>query len=94
MSLLERCYTFLTLLVWNHAVNKIEIEWPLDRIYTHLKFDVCCSDFLRELFHNNKELLYNENENVKFIRLIIQEINKTPLESIYKAKLMDVLRVL
>jgi inositol 1,4,5-triphosphate receptor type 1/inositol 1,4,5-triphosphate receptor type 3 len=28
-GLLNISYKFLTLFIWNHAMNKIEIKWPL-----------------------------------------------------------------
>ncbi|CAD8193240.1 unnamed protein product [Paramecium pentaurelia] len=92
-GLLNSCYKFLTLFIWNHATNKIEIKWPLKQIYQHLQYNSCCIDFVRELYHNNKELLYNENEVSVAIRSIIQQMNKEKPDSMYRVKLFDSLRV-
>lgn len=94
LKLLDMCYQFLTLLIWNNPVNKIEITFNLRDVYKHLAFNISSVDFVRELFSNNRELLYNTNEVKKLLEVLIAEINRLPANSHHKGKLMDVLRII
>ena len=62
LKLLDICYEFLTLLIWNNPIIKLEIGIDLARVYQHLKYNIVAIDFVRELFTSNKDLLYNTND--------------------------------
>ena len=60
MKLLNSCYDFLTMLIWNHPENKQDFN-IIEIAIKHLKFNVGCAEFLRELFSNNKVALFSEH---------------------------------
>ena len=53
-----------------------------------------CIDFLREMYDNNKTLLFNYDDVRKLIKEICNSINAEPEGSYYKSKLLDFFRFL
>ena len=51
-------------------------------------------DFFKEMYDNNKNMLYNEREIVSLTTTICEIINTLPDESFYRAKLLDFFRCL
>jgi len=84
----------LTLLIWNHMDNKMELAKYKGFMYHHIHMNVGVVDFLRELFTNNKPLLFSEREIPIIIGHIISACDKVRNALFYKSKLLDFLRVL
>jgi inositol 1,4,5-triphosphate receptor type 1/inositol 1,4,5-triphosphate receptor type 3 len=51
-------------------------------------------DFLKELFTNNKPLLFSEREIPVILNHVVSACDKMPASNFYKGKLVDFLRVL
>ena len=102
MKLLEICYNFLTVLIWNHSDNKNDLMPSAKLLSNHIKFNIGCIDFIRELFTNNKPLLYSESDITNILNDVVTICTRIwynlgkhePLSSYYKSKLLDFLRVL
>jgi inositol 1,4,5-triphosphate receptor type 1/inositol 1,4,5-triphosphate receptor type 3 len=60
----------------------------------HIKKNVGCIDFLKEMYDNNKTMLYNEGAVFDLIKEICENIEAEPEDSYYKAKLLDFYRYL
>lgn len=60
----------------------------------HLKQNVGCIDFLKEMYDNNKTMLFNEANLLKFVKEICSTIENEPDNSYYKSKLLDFFRFL
>jgi inositol 1,4,5-triphosphate receptor type 1/inositol 1,4,5-triphosphate receptor type 3 len=60
----------------------------------HLKKNVGCIDFLKEMYDNNKTMLFNEANLLKFVKEICTTIENEPEHSFYKSKLLDFFRFL
>lgn len=63
-------------------------------MYKHIPYNVGVIDYLKELFTNNKPLLFSEREIPIIIHHVISACNLTSSNEYYKAKLLDFLRVL
>jgi inositol 1,4,5-triphosphate receptor type 1/inositol 1,4,5-triphosphate receptor type 3 len=74
--------------------NKMELARYKATMYNHIHLNVGVVDFLRELFTNNKPLLFSEREIPIIISHIIGACDKVANTLYYKAKLLDFLRVL
>lgn len=55
-------------LVWNYQDIKLELIPYVPRIISHIDKNVGCIDFLKEMYDNNKNMLYNEVEITKLIK--------------------------
>lgn len=82
------------MLIWNHMDNKMELAKFKNQMYKHIPYNVGVIDFLKELFTNNKPLLFSEREIPIIINHVVSSCNSVPWDQIYKAKLLDFLRVL
>jgi inositol 1,4,5-triphosphate receptor type 1/inositol 1,4,5-triphosphate receptor type 3 len=91
---LNSCYRFLALLIWNNLQNKLEITFDMKLAYQHMMTVSYCVDFVREMFHNNKVLLYNEKQVTQVVKSVCKSLKSLPKDSYQRAKLMDLLRVL
>ena len=60
----------------------------------HLPHNVGVIDFFKELYDNNKNLLYNEKEINTLTKRICEIINQLPDSSFYRSKLLDFFRCL
>lgn len=74
--------------------NKMELSKSKNQMYKHIPYNVGVIDFLRELFTNNKPLLFSEREIPIIINHVVKACNSILWTQFYKAKLLDFLRVL
>ena len=74
--------------------NKMEMARYKNFMYEHICSNVGVVDFLRELFTNNKPLLFSEREIPIITGQIISACDKASNNLFYKSKLLDFLRVL
>ena len=61
-KLLHMCYIFLTGLIINNQESKLQIEKYVGPMKNHLEYNVGAIDFFKEMYDNNKNMLYNQNE--------------------------------
>lgn len=94
MKVLHAVYNFLTVMIWNHNENKKDLTYFLRFSKTHLKYNVGCIDFFREMYTNNKSLVKAESEVEEIVDEVVSIANSLELNSFYKSKLMNFLRVL
>lgn len=94
VKLLDVIYEFLTLLILNNAYNKSVLKVKFKQVMHHLSMNIACCDFLREIFVNNKDLLYNESLVRSLVVNVANNVNSLGVKDYYKAKLLDVLRVI
>lgn len=93
-KLLHLCYKFLVSLTWNYQPVKVALSAFVPRLTHHIVSNVGCIDFLKEMYDNNKGMLFNENAIVKLAKSICSVINAEPFESFYRSKLLDFFRFL
>ena len=55
-------------LIWNFQVIKPSLICYIPRISHHLLKNVGCIDFLKEMYDNNKTMLFNEVNMVKLVK--------------------------
>ena len=67
-KLLHLSYKFLVSLVWNNEHVKPTLISYLPEIQHHIKKNVGSIDFLKEMYDNNKTLLFNQNNVRKLIK--------------------------
>ena len=60
MKLLHMCYYFIVALIENYNQIKAEMQGHIPKLIHHLQRNVGCIDFLKEMYDNNKAMLYNE----------------------------------
>lgn len=60
----------------------------------HLRYNIGCIDFFREMYSNNKKLVKSESDLSQLVDLVVSTANKLEMSSYYKSKLIDFLRVL
>lgn len=63
-------------------------------MYSHIEYNIGCIEFFRELFSNNKSLLFSEREIGTISEMAIKCSNRRSISEFYKSKLLDFLRVL
>ncbi len=68
LKLLHLSYKFLVSLVWNNQNIKPTLIGYLPYIQHHLRKNVGSIDFLKEMYDNNKTLLFNQVHVRKLIR--------------------------
>ena len=56
--------------------------------------NVGCVDFLKEMYDNNKNMLFNESQVFELIKFMCDAIENEPHDSYYKSKLLDFFRYL
>ena len=54
------CYFFIVALIENYNQIKAEMQWHIPKMIHHIERNVGCIDFLKEMYDNNKGMLYNE----------------------------------
>lgn len=92
--MLQACYDYLTILIWNHMETKLQISRYKNAIYKHIKYNVNSIEFLKVLFVNNKVLLYSESEINTILQLVLVTCNSLGLDKYLKSKTLDFLRVI
>jgi len=70
LKLLHLCYKFLVSLIWNFQDIKPLLINFIPMVSHHLKKNVGCIDFMKEMYDNNKSMLFNENGVVKLVKEI------------------------
>lgn len=94
-KLLHLCYKFMVSIIENNQSVKLTLMEYIPRIKHHIKSNVGCVDFLKEMYDNNKNMLFNETEILDLIKLICRVIQEEMVSfSYYKAKLLDFFRYL
>jgi hypothetical protein len=68
LKLLHLCYKFFVSLIWNFQDIKPSLIQYIPRISHHLKKNVGSIDFLKEMYDNNKAMLFNEGNVIKLIK--------------------------
>ena len=81
-------------LIWNNQHLKPTLIGYLPYIQHHLRKNVGSIDFLKEMYDNNKTLLFNQVNVRKLIKEICNAIDSEPLTSYYRSKLLDFFRFL
>lgn len=66
----------------------------VEHMKVHLPHNVGVIDFFKELYDNNKNLLYAEREIIRLTKRICEIINQLPDDSFYRSKLLDFFRCL
>ena len=89
---LNASYNFLTVLVWNNIDNKKELEFILRVAEPHLKENVGCIDFFKQMYTNNKKLVKSK-DIASVIEKVIEYANDWALNKFQKSKLLDFLRI-
>lgn len=74
LKLLHLAYKFLVSLIWNFQNIKPSLIPYIPIISHHLKKNVGCIDFLKEMYDNNKTMLFNEVNLLKFVKEICTTI--------------------
>ncbi len=94
LKLVNAIYFYLTLIVWNNHENKKEFSHCLGQLESHVQVNLGYADFLREMYDNNKAMLYNEGELQYHACLLRGVINRLPASHFYKSKLLDTFRAM
>lgn len=66
----------------------------VDIALKHIPYNVGCIEYLRELFANNKNLLFNEIHIVNVSELVIKSCDSLDMDKYYKSALIEFLRIL
>lgn len=74
-KLLHLCFIFLTNIIANNQDNKLELLPHIEPMKVHLPHNVGVIDFFKELYDNNKNMLYNEKEINTLTKRICEIIN-------------------
>lgn len=93
-KLLHLCFIFLTNIIANNQDNKLELLPHIEPMKVHLPHNVGVIDFFKELYDNNKNMLYNEKEINTLTKRICEIINSLDDSSFYRSKLLDFFRCL
>lgn len=75
MKVLHAVYNFLTVLIWNHNENKKDLTYFLKNAKAHLKYNIGCIDFFREMYTNNKSLVKAESEVTEIVDEVVSIAN-------------------
>jgi inositol 1,4,5-triphosphate receptor type 1/inositol 1,4,5-triphosphate receptor type 3 len=94
LKLLHLSYKFMASLIWNFQTIKPSLINIVPQISHHLLKNVGCIDFLKEMYDNNKTMLFNDVNVLKLIKLICGAIEQEGDNSFYKSKLLDFFRFL
>ena len=94
VKLLHMCYYFVVALIENFNQIKGEMQNYIPLMIHHIERNVGCIDFLKEMYDNNKSMLYNEIQVFQLIKNICENVEKEPDHSFYKSKLLDFFRYL
>jgi len=70
LKLLHLSYKFLVSLIWNFQTIKPTLIPYIPNISHHLRRNVGCIDFLKEMYDNNKTMLFNEVGVIKLVKEI------------------------
>lgn len=93
-KLLHLCFIFLTNIITNNQDNKLEMLPHIEPMKVFLAYNVGVIDFFKEMYDNNKNMLYNEREVHSLTSQICEIINSLPETSFYRSKLLDFFRCL
>ena len=52
------------------------MQWHIPKLIHHMERNVGCIDFLKEMYDNNKSMLYNEPQVFELIKMICENIEK------------------
>lgn len=66
----------------------------IPKMLQHVQKNVGCVDFLKEMYDNNKNMLYNESQVFELIKFMCDTIEAEETTSYYKSKLLDFFRYL
>lgn len=80
------------MLVWNNIDIKKELEFILKVAEPHLKENVGCIDFFKQMYTNNKKLVKSK-DIAGVIEQVIEYANDLSLNKFQKSKLLDFLRM-
>lgn len=94
LKLLHMSYYYIVALIENFNQIKGWMMWHIPKMIHHIQKNVGCIDFLKEMYDNNKTMLYQELAVFDLIKMICENIEGEPEDSYYKSKLMDFFRYL
>ena len=95
LKLLHLSYKFLVSIIENNQDVKLGMIEHIPRMIPHVQKNIGCIDFLREMYDNNRNMLYNDTEIVKLIKVVCNTIEHEEMQlSFYKSKLLDFFRYL
>jgi len=60
LKLLHMSYYYVVALIENFNQIKSWMQWHIPKMIHHIKKNVGCIDFLKEMYDNNKTMLYQE----------------------------------
>ena len=66
----------------------------MDKILEHLTLNIGVADFMREMYDNNKNLLYNESDMIAKAKMIREIVNNLPQCDFNRSKILDLLRAM
>ena len=92
-KLLHMNYKLLVGLIENHQEMKSKVIGRLPEMMNHLSKNIGLIDLLKEMYDNNKNMLYNDAEIQVLIKLLCENIN-IQNDTFYKSKLLDFFRFL
>lgn len=75
LKLLHLSYKFLVSLIWNYQNIKATLIPYIPLVQHHLKKNVGCIDFLKEMYDNNKTVLFNQVNVTNLVKEICNSIN-------------------
>lgn len=95
IKLLHLCYKFMVSIIENNQEVKLTLIEHIPRMIHHVQKNLGCIDFLKEMYDNNRNMLYNDTEILKLIKVICNTIEHEEMQlSYYKSKLLDFFRYL
>lgn len=68
------CYKFIVALIENFNEIKVMMVNEIPKMLHHIKKNVGCVDFLKEMYDNNKNMLYNESQVFELIKFMCDTI--------------------
>ncbi len=74
LKLLHLCYKFIVSLIENFNEIKVIMVNEIPKLIQHIKKNVGCVDFLKEMYDNNKNMLYNESQVFSLIKFMCDTI--------------------
>lgn len=74
--MLHLCYKFIVALIENFNEIKLRMVNEIPKMLPHIKKNVGCVDFLKEMYDNNKNMLYNESQVFDLIKFMCEAIEQ------------------
>lgn len=76
IKLLHLCYKFLISIIENNQDVKLTLIEHIPKMIHHVQKNLGCIDFLKEMYDNNRNMLYNDIEINKLIKVVCNTIEQ------------------